>query len=239
MIKDWVSTAELNSIGISYKKADVNTRGKFSLSPDRQLMLLQKAKDQNINGLFLLSTCNRTEIIGFTKPETMKSLLCEFSMGEAHELDDICTVRSGKKSVKHLFKVGTGLESQILGDYEIVGQMKTAFKLAKESGALNPYLERLLNQVLKASKMVKNKTDLSSGTTSVSYAAVQYIMNNIEAYSDKSILVYGLGKMGRNTCKNIIKYTTNRNTSLINRTLEKAVVFVSDHPEIRLTKSHE
>ena len=104
------------------------------------------------------------------------------------EFARISNVFKGKEAINQLFRVGTGLESQILGDYEIVGQLKMAFKQAKKQGTTNSYLERLVNGVLQASKKVKNSTDLSSGTTSVSYAAVQYMIENVENYNKKNVL---------------------------------------------------
>jgi glutamyl-tRNA reductase len=114
-----------------------------------------------------------------------------------------------------------------------------SFKQAKKANAINAYLERLINLVLQASKKVKNKTHLSSGTTSVSYAAVQYIINNLEGYNTKNILVYGLGKMGKHTCKNLAEYTNNKSVCLINRTEEKAKDFVKSHATIRTAKHSE
>jgi glutamyl-tRNA reductase len=138
-----------------------------------------------------------------------------------------------QSAINHLFRMGTGLESQILGDYEIVGQLRQSFRIAKENKTINAFTERLANSVLQASKRVKNETKLSSGTTSVSYAAVQYIIKNLSDHNSKNILVYGLGKMGRNTCKNLAEYTQNKSVCLINRTEEKATEFVKDHLSIR------
>ena len=89
---------------------------------------------------------------------------------------------------------------------------------------------------MQASKRVKNETKLSSGTTSVSYAAVQYIIKNLPSYNSKNILVFGLGKMGKHTCKNLAEYTQNKSVSLINRTEKKAEEFVKEHPSIKNTK---
>lgn len=222
------------SIGVSYKKADVNTRGKYSLSKEQQLALLQEAKEQKVDGLFVLSTCNRTELFGFADhPYQLIQLLCKHSEGEVTEFANISNVYKNQEAVTHLFRIGTGLESQILGDYEIVGQLKLAFKQAKKRNLTNAYLERLLNLVLQASKKVKNQTKLSSGTTSVSYAAVQYILDNVADYSDKNILVFGLGKMGKHACKNIAEYTSNRSVTLINRTESKAEAFVQEYTFIK------
>jgi len=224
----------LYNIGVSYKKADAHTRGRYSLSKENQIKLLKEAKEIGFEGIFILSTCNRTEITGFAEhPYQLIQLLCKYSDGNVEEFARISNVYKGNEAVNQLFRIGTGLESQILGDYEIVGQLKLAFKLAKKYNTINAHLERLINLVLQASKKVKNTTQLSSGTTSVSYAAVQYIIQNIPSYNSKNILVFGLGKMGKHTCKNLAEYTKNKAVCLINRTEEKAISFVKEHTSIR------
>ena len=222
------------NIGVSYKKADAETRGKFSVSKENQVALLQSAKSKGVSGVFIISTCNRTEIFGFVnRPCLLIELLCDFSEGDSQEFREISSVFKDQAAINHLFRIGTGLESQILGDYEIVGQLRQSFRVAKENKTTNAFIERLVNSVLQASKRVKNETKLSSGTTSVSYAAVQYIIRNLSDYNSKNILVYGLGKMGRHTCKNLAEYTQNKSVCLINRTEEKATEFVKEHVSIR------
>jgi glutamyl-tRNA reductase len=224
----------LYNIGVSYRKADAHTRGRYSLSKQNQIELLKEAKNIGLDGVFVLSTCNRTEITGFSEhPFQLIQLLCKYSGGNVEEFAQISYVFKSNEAVNQLFRIGTGLESQILGDYEIVGQLKLAFKLAKKYQTINAQLERLLNLVLQASKKVKNSTQLSSGTTSVSYAAVQYIIHNVPNYDQKNILVFGLGKMGKHTCKNLAQYTKNKSVCLINRTEEKAISFVKEHSMIR------
>jgi glutamyl-tRNA reductase len=222
------------NIGVSYKKADAKLRGKFSVSKENQTALLTAAKEKGIASIFIISTCNRTEIFGFaSRPCLLIELLCSFSEGTVNEFNAICNIYKDQEATSHLFRIGTGLESQILGDYEIVGQLRHAFKLAKSLNTTNAYSERLINSVLQASKRVKNETKLSSGTTSVSYAAVQYIIKNLPDYNSKNILVFGLGKMGKHTCKNLAEYTQNKQVCLINRTEEKAIEFVKEHASIR------
>jgi len=118
--------------------------------------------------------------------------------------------------------VSAGLDSQILGDYEIVGQIKQAMKFAKERKFIGPFLDRILGSVLQSSRVIKNKTALSDGTVSVSFAAVQYIRQNMEEITGKNILLVGTGKIGRNTCRNLVDYLGASNITLINRTEEKA-----------------
>lgn len=221
------------NVGLSYKKADVQVRGTFSLTKENQKLLLIEAKEKGIDGIFVLSTCNRTEITGFAKhPFELISLLVKYSNGSVEDFINVSNVYKDKDAVRHLFNIATGIDSQILGDYEIVGQLKQSFKLAKKLGTTNAYLERLMNLVLQASKDVKNNTKLSSGTTSVAYAAIQYIIDTVEDYNNKKILVYGLGEIGKNTCKNILEYTSNKNITLVNRTLEKAIGFEQIHNNV-------
>jgi glutamyl-tRNA reductase len=210
-------------IGLNYKKADVVTRSNFSLSKEKQEQLLKEAKTVNINSVVILSTCNRIEIIGFANhPFQLISLLCKFSNGTVDEFAKVSYIYKNSDAVEHIIKIATGIDSQILGDYEIVGQLKESFQLAKKIGTINAYLERLFNVALQASKETKNKTSISSGTTSVSYAAIQYIKDHIEELNNKNILIYGLGDIGKNTAKSSVKYLNSCNIKVINRTDSKS-----------------
>jgi glutamyl-tRNA reductase len=130
--------------------------------------------------------------------------------------------KNGIKAVEHLFNVGAGLDSQILGDYEIIAQFKQAVKFSKDRGFINCFLERLFNYVLQSSKTIKNETGLSGGTVSVSFAAIQYIKRHVKINESTKILLVGTGKIGRNTCKNLVYYLKTTNITLINRSEEKA-----------------
>lgn len=211
-------------IGLNYKKADVAIRSSFSLSYENQKKLLLEAKNIDINSVIVISTCNRVEIIGFAKhPFQLISLLCKYSKGTVDEFAKVSYVYKNSDAVEHFIKIATGLDSQILGDYEIVGQLKESFQLAKKIGTINAYIERLYNVALHASKEVKNKTSLSSGTTTVSYAAIQYIKDEVKDLTNKNILIYGLGKIGESTARSCVTYLTNSNITVINRTEEKAL----------------
>ncbi len=211
------------TIGLSYKKADAEIRGHFSVSDEAKSAILLQAKQEGIEALLVTSTCNRTELYGFAQhPFQLIKLLCEHTHGTVEEFEKVAYVHKNSKAVAHLFKVGTGLDSQILGDFEIISQLKISFKASKKAGVTNPFLERLINAVIQASKRIKNETEISSGATSVSFASVQYILKNVDAISEKNILLFGTGKIGRNTCENLVKHTKNDHIVLINRTKDKA-----------------
>ena len=211
------------TIGLSYKKADAHIRGKFSLDESSIDNLLKQAKAQDIDGLLVTSTCNRTELHGFAQhPFQLIKLLCDNTQGTLEDFQEVAYVYKNNDAISHLFRVGTGLDSQILGDFEIISQLRHSFNRSKKHDIANPFMERLTNSVIQASKRIKNETDLSSGATSVAFASVQYILQNVENISNKSVLLFGTGKIGRNTCENLIKHTQNSQITLINRTKTKA-----------------
>ena len=210
-------------VGLNYKKADAETRGKFSLSDQAKSNLLDDARLEGIPSLMAISTCNRTELYGFAEhPFQLISLLCKHSNGTVEDFQRVAYVHKNNEAVSHLFKVGTGMDSQILGDFEIISQVKTGFIAAREKGLTNNYFERLINSVIQASKRIKNETEISTGATSVSFASVHYILNNVADIKEKNILLFGTGKIGRNTCENLVKHTKNNQITLINRTKDKA-----------------
>lgn len=210
-------------IGLNYQKADAKIRGKFSLSETKQTALLLDAKSNKITTLSVLSTCNRTELYGIAEnPFVLIKLLCKYTEGSLEEFDNTGYVYKEQEAINHIFRVGIGLDSQILGDFEIISQLRNSFRKSKEEGLLNAYMERLINAVIQAGKRVKNETELSSGATSTSYAAVHYIRQHIPMVSEKKILLFGTGKIGRNTIENLVKHTQNQHIGLINRTQVKA-----------------
>jgi len=211
------------AIGLSYKKADAEMRGKFSLDENAKTNLLHQAKRDKIESLVVTSTCNRTEIYGFAQhPFQLIKLLCENSQGTVEDFQKVAFVYKNHEAITHLFRVGTGLDSQILGDFEIISQLKTAFVQSKNHQLANTFLERLVNAVIQANKKIKTETEISSGATSVSFAAVQYIFKNVKDISSKNILLFGTGKIGRNTCENLVKHSKHEQITLINRTKDKA-----------------
>lgn len=210
-------------IGISYKNANLDTRGLFSLSDLQLHSLFLEAKEKKLDELMIINTCNRTEIFGWNNnTDDFINLLCKHSNGDIKTFEKYGYIITGKEAIKHLFRVGTGLDSQILGDFEIIGQIKQSLNRSKRLNLISGRLERLVNSVIHASKKIKNQTKLSSGATSVAYASVQYIIKNVKNISKKKIVLFGIGKIGRNTCENLLKHTKNEHIVLINRTQEKA-----------------
>lgn len=230
------------ALGLSYKKADASIRGKFSLDAQAKATLLIQAEAEGIESLIVTSTCNRTEIYGFANhPYQLIKLLCANSQGTVEEFQEVAYIYKNQDAISHMFRVGTGLDSQILGDFEIISQIKIAFSQSKSNGLVNSYMERLVNCVIQASKRIKTETEISSGATSVSFASVQYIIKNVKDIANKNILLFGTGKIGRNTCENLVKHTKHEQITLINRTKDKAErlaqkldLIVKDYADLQL-----
>lgn len=209
--------------GINYKKSDANLRGMYAINSDQYANLVSLAGQYGVKEFIVLSTCNRTEIYGFAESVSdLAGLLCTQTQGSIDTFNKMAYVKKGFKAIEHLFCVAAGLDSQILGDYEIVGQIKQAFKYSKENHFVGAYMERLVNEVLKSSKLIRTNTELSGGSISVSFAAVQYIKEKVANIANKKILLLGTGKIGGNTCKNLVDYLQTKNITLINRTEDKA-----------------
>ena len=229
-------------VGLSYKKADADIRGKFSLDDVGKKNVLKQAQQEGIESLLVTSTCNRTEIYGFAQhPFQLIKLLCDNSQGTVEDFQKVAYIYKNQEAVRYMFRVGTGLDSQILGDFEIISQIKSAFTQSKSMNLVNAYVERLVNAVIQTSKRIKNETEISSGATSVSFASVRYIFSHVDDIANKNILLFGTGKIGRNTCENLVKHTKHEQITLINRTKDTAErlarkldVIVKDYSDLQL-----
>ncbi|MDZ7847696.1 MAG: glutamyl-tRNA reductase [Owenweeksia sp.] len=173
--------------------------------------------------VMVLSTCNRTEIYAFGNcPRDIVNLFCQHT-GTSHELYyQHQNLKQNREAIEHLFRVGSGLESKILGDFEIIGQMKKSFQHSKELDAHNAFLERLINSCVQCSKKVKNETDLSTGAASVAFAAVMRVKEFMTENAQPQVLLLGTGKIGRTACENLVNQTGVKGITLINRTEGKA-----------------
>src|SRR4051812_20594877 len=146
-------------VGVNYKKTDASVRGAFAISSEQYDYLLTIAPDHGVQELFILSTCNRTEIYGCAaNVHQLIDLLCSVCAGDAATFTELAYIKNGYAATEHLFQVAAGLDSQILGDYEILGQIKKAVKQARAKGFIGAFMDRLVNCVLQSSKAVKTNT---------------------------------------------------------------------------------
>ncbi len=208
--------------GLSYHQSDASFRGRYAISEDQYEQILGRAGKQGISALFILSTCNRTEIYGFAEsPADLVRTVCDYPGSLAEDFIEQAYIKCNEIAWQHLFQVAAGLDSQILGDYEILSQLKKSYYFSKSRGYTNSYMDRLFDTVLQSSRAIRTHTQLSSGTVSVSFAAVQFIKENMAHLNEAKILILGAGEIGRNTCLNLLTVTTAGNITIINRSTER------------------
>ena len=208
--------------GINHCKANTSIRGLFAVDDRCYELILRKAKELGLKSTIVLSTCNRIEIYGYVHDiNILIDLLTSYTHGSREEFLRHAYLKSGESALQHLYHVATGLDSQILGDHEILGQLKRSVECARRHGAIGPIMDRTLNYVIQASKKVKKHTSLSSGTVSVSYAVVELLEETPEILN-KKVLLIGAGKIGKSVCKNLKDHLKVNSIKILNRTEEAA-----------------
>ena len=236
-------TANFAVLSVSFEKADAETRGKFAFFDENVKNFVNEIHDQNMGDAFVVSTCNRTEIYTTTQNYLLiAELYCKTIGVSLTEFMQYVNILKHEEALNHLFRVAAGLESQIIGDFEIIGQIKNAYhRFKKEKKNSNPFLERAINSAIQISKRIKNETGISNGAASVSYAAVHYILKNQSQISDKNILLLGVGEIGQNTVENLVKHVYKPRVKVANRTSEKAEKIAEKYniPQIPFDNLHE
>lgn len=209
-------------LGVSHKSCALEDREMFSLGEEARRRLLSSLVDEGFQDVLILSTCNRTEVFGLGGDLDRAYELFLTATGVKDERSKWVHRYSHLEAVNYFLRVAVGLESQILGDFEIIAQIKKAYAESKKNGAVTGKMERLVNSSIQASKQIRTETALSSGATSVAYAATHYIKSFVPDFSEKSIALVGTGKIGQTTCDNLLKHVSHRKLTLVNRSFEKA-----------------
>ena len=184
--------------------------------------MLEGARREGIDSMFIVSTCNRTEVFAHkaTTSELIR-LLTTYSNGSLDDFHEYGFELEGQRAINHLFQVATGLDSQILGDLQIVKQVKEGYEQSSQAGMISGELHRLIQHVFRAHKRSRNETSLGHGAATVAYAAVKFALRTFENLINKNILLVGTGKIGKVTCKNLVNLGASKLT-LINRTRDRA-----------------
>jgi len=216
------NTSQFTVLSISFEKADAATRGRFAFFDDHIKDFVDRIRDRDMGDAFVVATCNRTDTTTHNYMLAAQ-LFCETGGVGLMDFMRYVSVKKGEDALEHLFRVAAGLESQILGDFEIISQIKSAYNRFKHyKTKSNPYLERAINSAIQISKRIKNETGISNGAASVSYAAVHYILKTQQQLSSKNILLLGTGEIGQNTIENLVKHVHQPRVKIANRTAEKA-----------------
>ncbi|MDP2654400.1 MAG: glutamyl-tRNA reductase [Candidatus Omnitrophota bacterium] len=215
--------------GISHKTAPIEVREKLYLKDAERALLLSALKnDPAVAEAIVLSTCNRTEIYadavdGMTPEALLRHLLRIKHFGGADDWGRHFYAFQGADAVRHLLRVATGLDSLVLGEKQILGQIKTAVDLSREMGMLGRPFNILSNITVRAGKKAQNETQVGYGGVSVSWAAVTMAQSLLGSFEDKSVLVIGAGKMSKLAANHFANRGI-REILVMNRTQEKAAL---------------
>lgn len=209
-------------IGTNFTKADTQIRSRFAITKSISQSVYSEAAKKGFTDFFLLSTCNRTEFYASGTTHSVKELISQQLNLQEEDFDTYFYTYTGEAAVRHFFKVVSGLDSQIIGDYEIVCQVKSALDESRHHGMIGTITDRITNFAFQASKKVKAHTNLSSGKYSVSYAAAELMFYQLDEYAIESILIVGIGDFGSTVARNLRHYFPHINLCITNRTREKA-----------------
>jgi glutamyl-tRNA reductase len=214
-------------VGLNYKTAPVEIREKVAFQPAEiqdAISLLRKQK--SILECVIVSTCNRTEIYAVadqlhTGRYYIKSFLADWFNIEKEELSPFLSIRDGEAAVEHLFRVSAGLDSMVIGETQILGQVKDSFLESQKLSATGTIFNKLMKQAITFAKKCHSETDIGENAVSVSYAAVELAKKIFGGLQNKTILIVGAGKMGELTAKHLHASGGNE-VLVINRTFDKA-----------------
>ena len=216
------------AFGLNHKTAPIDIREKFFLNPTQQDLLLSELKsDPSIIEAFVLSTCNRTEVYvhGLSFPHYLESIFKLISNIKKIECETdfkrYFYFYEKKEALRHLLCVTSGLDSLVLGEKQIIGQVKTALERARAKGMFGRHFNILSNIAIRTAKKAQSETQISFGGSSVSWAAMAMAEQVLGTLERKSILIIGAGKMGELALSQIRNKGV-KNIYVMNRTGEAA-----------------
>ncbi len=219
----------ISVIGINHKTAPIEIREQFYLNALQQDLFLTELKcNPKVIEAFLLSTCNRTEVYlhliegeRIALEEWLRAILQIKKLRINSGMNANFYVHHKRDCLKHLFEVVTGLDSLVLGEYQILGQVKEAFERSQSKGLFTKYFNVLANMVVRTGKKARAETDINYGGSSVSWAAIMMAQKILNSLTNRSALIIGAGKMSELAVEEIAKKELKK-LYLMNRTIAHA-----------------
>jgi len=215
----------LLALGINHKTAPVALREKVAFTPDSLVEALASLKKlDGVDESVIVSTCNRTELYVNANDESGQKLLqwlSEFHHLDVNEIANNSYVLSQDDAVKHIMRVASGLDSLILGEPQILGQVKQAYGDAKHSGMINSEFDKLFQHTFSVAKRVRSETEIGANAVSVAYAAVQLAKHIFAELPKRSVLLVGAGETIELVAQHLKEQGVNK-LAVANRTVARA-----------------
>lgn len=219
---------QLVVLGLNHKTAPVEVRERFSISADRISQGLRHLEDYAaIDEAVVLSTCNRSEMYAAVEEDseelqTLKQFLFDLA-GNEESIDDYLYCYTGEDCIRHLFEVASSLDSLVLGEGQILSQVKKAYAIARDSGTTSTVLNTLFHRAIAVGKRVRTDTRIAFKPVSVSYAAVELARKMFGVLADSNVLVFGAGQMAELTVQHLVSKGIKK-IYVANRSLPKAKI---------------
>ena len=212
-------------VGVSHRTAPLEVREALAFPKERMGEALQRLRDEaGLEEAMILSTCNRVEVYGRPRAEGDAAGAVEAFLAGFHgrpPLGDAAYRLAGDDAVRHAFRVAASLESMVVGEPQILGQVKEAYQAAEGAGALGSTLNALRNRSLAAAKRARSETGIGRNAVSISHVAVELARKIFGELKDKNVLLVGAGKMSQLAARHLVRSGA-RATVLGGRTFEKA-----------------
>jgi glutamyl-tRNA reductase len=214
-------------VGMNHRSASLDDRESLALEPEAAVRVLSSVlAETTVLESVVLSTCNRTEFYAaaadtVTARQALRAAVAEVKGADLLAPADSLYEREDSDAVQHLFRVASGLDSMVLGESEILSQVKDAYLLARGAGATGLWLDRLFESALRAGKRARTETAIGSGVTSVASAACELARRHMEQLAGRKVLVIGAGETSRLAATHLARQCPDSIT-VVNRTDERA-----------------
>ncbi len=211
---------EIAVVGINHNNAPVDIRERAAFTETSKIDVINELMDSGIEEAIVLSTCNRSEVyVAYSKKINGKNILKDIykKQFKCVDLDLFLFTKKGSEAVEHIFRVASGMDSIVLGEDQILGQVKDSLTLSMELGSSKKLLNRLFRDAITASKEIKNKLKISEIPLSTSYIGVKLIKDRIGVLKGKNVLIIGIGQISKLTLKYLLLEELN-SIKITNRT---------------------
>jgi glutamyl-tRNA reductase len=223
-------------VGVSHKTAPVEVRERLAFAETQIHDALHQLVDRELicEGL-IVSTCNRVEVIAAIPKNNEADAAISHIYGFLHQfhrcdsslLSKHCYHHSGSSAIKHIFRVTSSLDSMVVGEPQITGQVKEAFQQAQDAESVGHLLTRLMNRAFAVSKRVRNETGIGSSAVSISFVAVELARKVFETLQGTTVMLVGAGEMAELAARHLLSYGASR-ILVVNRTYENAERLAAD-----------
>jgi glutamyl-tRNA reductase len=215
---------QLAIVGVSHKTAPVEVRERLAFNTDAlRSALTALVGRQNVREAIILSTCNRVEVMAESPDDRMiREFLCDFHQITQDSVSKHLYTFRNAEAIRHVFRVAASLDSMMVGEPQILGQVKEAYRIATDAGTVGMHLNALMNRAFAVAKKVRSETGISQSAVSISFAAVELARKIFGDLTGKTVMIMGASKMGELAAKHL-KRNGVSSVLVTNRTFERAV----------------